>query len=96
MRLRHPSVTAWIIGIVLIAAQTLLIVHDAAPHSPDHTKQCQICTNGAASGYALPSAGVTFHPQLAGTLPSPPYLLSIPLSRYTIPAARSPPQKAFI
>ncbi|HKF93633.1 MAG TPA: hypothetical protein VKB96_03350 [Gammaproteobacteria bacterium] len=96
MASRHLSLAAWLLAIVLVAAQALLAVHDTAAYSASHAAHCGICAYGSASGSAVPSQPPPFHPCVIETPTLSTYVLNLPLSKYNTPTARAPPRIASV
>jgi len=60
-----------LLALALLAAQTVLIVHDTAPHGSTHTTGCQLCAHAAGAGHALPAPPLSAV-HVADSLSQPP------------------------
>jgi len=80
-----------LLALALFVAQSLLAVHDAAPHGVAHAGDCQLCAHAAGAGHALPAAVTVSYPAVSPGLISSTFTCHTASTRFHSHHARAPP-----
>jgi len=91
MALSYRALNTCLLALALLAAQTVLVIHDAAPHGSTHTADCQLCAHASGTSHALPAPGGCLYPAFCGSQQPATFLRPILPARFHAPSARAPP-----